>query len=49
MGIDIDTLVKFNLKKNQMIDAAEMEKIQKYEHYRLGLIWQYNIYHIKTN
>lgn len=37
MGIDIDTLVKFNLKKNQMIDAAEMEKIQKYEHYRLGV------------
>ncbi|MDU7695598.1 MAG: RecX family transcriptional regulator, partial [Staphylococcus sp.] len=37
MGIDIDTLVKFNLKKNQMIDAAEMEKIQKYEHYRLGI------------
>ena len=36
MGIDIDTLVKFNLKKNQIIDAAEMEKIQKYEHYRLG-------------
>ncbi|WP_368863580.1 recombination regulator RecX [Staphylococcus hominis] len=37
MGIDIDTLVKFNLKKNQMIDAGEMEKIQKYEHYRLGI------------
>lgn len=29
MGIDIDTLVKFNLKKNQMIDAAEMEKNSK--------------------
>lgn len=28
MGIDIDTLVKFNLKKNQMIDAAEMEKFK---------------------
>lgn len=37
MGIDIDTLVKFNLKKGQIIEAADMEQIQKYEHYRLGV------------
>lgn len=37
MGIDIDTLVKFNLKKDQVVEAAEMEQIQKYEHYRLGI------------
>ncbi len=37
MGIDMDTLVKFNLKKNQMIDAKQMEEIQKYDHYRFGI------------
>lgn len=37
MGIDIDTLVKFNLKKDQVLEAAEMEQIQKYDHYRRGL------------
>ena len=37
MGIDMDTLVKFNLKKNQMIDAKQMEDIQKYDHYRFGI------------
>ncbi|GJF62885.1 TPA: recombination regulator RecX [Staphylococcus argenteus] len=37
MGIDIDTLVKFNLKKGQQLEAAEMAQIQKYDHYRLGL------------
>ena len=37
MGIDMDTLVKFNLKKNQLIDAKQMEDIQKYDHYRFGI------------
>ncbi|SPZ99395.1 Regulatory protein recX [Staphylococcus aureus] len=37
MGIDIDTLVKFNLKKGQQLEAADMAEIQKYDHYRIGL------------
>ncbi|PTE68773.1 recombination regulator RecX [Staphylococcus devriesei] len=37
MGIDIDTLVKFNLKKGQIVEAKDMEQIQKHEHYRLGV------------
>ena len=28
MGIDIDTLVKFNLKKDQMLEPQDMEQIQ---------------------
>ncbi|HCY4644726.1 TPA: recombination regulator RecX, partial [Staphylococcus aureus] len=32
MGIDIDTLVKFNLKKGQQLEAADMAEIQKYDH-----------------
>lgn len=47
MGIDIDTLVKFNLKKGQQLEAADMAEIQKYDHYRIGLNKQSNIYHIK--
>ncbi|HCW9061576.1 TPA: recombination regulator RecX, partial [Staphylococcus aureus] len=31
MGIDIDTLVKFNLKKGQQLEAADMAEIQKYD------------------
>ena len=37
MGIDIDTLVKFNLKKDQMLEPQDMEQIQKYDHYRRGV------------
>lgn len=37
MGIDIDTLVKFNLKKGQQLEAADMAEIQKYDHYCIGL------------
>lgn len=37
MGIDIDTLVKFNLKKEQQLTAADMQAIQQYDHYRRGL------------
>ncbi|UDI77949.1 recombination regulator RecX [Staphylococcus taiwanensis] len=37
MGIDVDTLVKFNLKKDRIVEVSEMEQIQKYEHYRLGV------------
>ncbi|EWJ55025.1 TPA: recombination regulator RecX [Staphylococcus aureus] len=37
MGIDIDTLVKFNFKKGQQLEAADMAEIQKYDHYRIGL------------
>ncbi|MDU0423016.1 recombination regulator RecX [Staphylococcus haemolyticus] len=37
MGIDIDTLVRFNLKKGQILEPSDMENIQKYEHYRLGI------------
>ncbi len=37
MGVDINTLVKFNLKKGQIVEPSDMEKIQKYEHYRLGI------------
>lgn len=47
MGIDIDTLVKFNLKKGQQLEAADMAEIQKYDHYRIGLNKAINIYHIK--
>ena len=36
MGIDIDTLVRFNLK-GQILEPSDMENIQKYEHYRLGI------------
>ena len=36
MGIDIDTLVKFNLKR-ATTEAADMAEIQKYDHYRIGL------------
>lgn len=28
MGIDIDTFVYFNLKKGQLVEAAEMEKFK---------------------
>ncbi|PHK49541.1 recombination regulator RecX [Staphylococcus edaphicus] len=34
MGIDMDTYVHFNLKKDQIVDAADMEKIQSYDQYR---------------
>ncbi|MDM7466116.1 recombination regulator RecX [Staphylococcus warneri] len=37
MGIDIDTLVKFNLKKDQILEPSDMEQIQKHDHYRRGL------------
>lgn len=37
MGIDMDTLVHFNLKKGDVLTAANMEDIQKYEHFRFGL------------
>ena len=37
MGIDIDTLVKFNLKKGQVLEPSDMEQIQKHDHYRRGL------------
>ncbi|MBO1199799.1 recombination regulator RecX [Staphylococcus simiae] len=37
MGIDIDTLVKFNLKKGQQLEASDMQQIQQYDHYRQGL------------
>ncbi len=33
----LDTLVKFNLKKGQQLEAADMAEIQKYDHYRIGL------------
>ena len=31
MGIDIDTLVRFNLKKGQILEPSDMENIQKYK------------------
>lgn len=34
MGIDMDTYVHFNLRKGQIVDAADMEQIQKYDQYR---------------
>lgn len=37
MGIDVDTFVQFNLKKDQILEASDMEKIQKYESYRQAL------------
>lgn len=37
MGIDIDTLVKFNIRKDQVLEPSDLEKIQKYDHYRYGL------------
>ena len=37
MGIDINTLAHFNLKKNQEVSPAEMADIQSYEQYRQGI------------
>lgn len=37
MGIDMDTLVHFNLKKGDVLTPEDMMHIQKYEHYRFGL------------
>lgn len=37
MGIDVDTFVQFNLKKGQIVEASDMEKLQKYESYRQAL------------
>lgn len=50
MGIDIDTFVYFNLKKGQLVEAAEMEKIQKYEQYRqaINIAIQYLSYRKRT-
>ena len=36
MGIDIDTLVKFNLK-DQILEPSDMQNIQEYDHYRRGV------------
>ena len=41
MGIDIDTLVKFNLK-DQILEPSDMQNIQEYDHYRRVLILQFN-------
>ena len=50
MGIDMDTLVHFNLKKGDALTAEDMMHIQKYEHYRLGLHYavQYLSYRKRT-
>ncbi|AYU55594.1 recombination regulator RecX [Staphylococcus debuckii] len=37
MGIDMDTLVHFNLKKGDVLTPADMAEVQKYEHFRFGL------------
>ncbi|MBF7030794.1 recombination regulator RecX [Staphylococcus kloosii] len=37
MGIDIDTFVHFNLKKDQVLEPSDMEQIQTYEQYRQAL------------
>ena len=50
MGIDIDTLVKFNLKKDQILEPSDMQNIQEYDHYRRGvnLAIQYLSYKKRT-
>lgn len=50
MGIDINTLVYFNLKKDDDVDAATMQQIQQYEQYRQGvnLAIQYISYRKRT-
>lgn len=37
MGIDMETLVKFHLQKDQVLEPADMERIQKYEYYQKAL------------
>lgn len=37
MGVDINTLVYFNLKKDQQVEPTEMAEIQQYEQYRQGI------------
>ncbi|SCT20677.1 recombination regulator RecX [Staphylococcus caeli] len=51
MGIDIDTYVHFNLKKDQIVDAQEMEKIQNYDQYRqaINAAIQYLSYRKRTD
>lgn len=50
MGIDIDTFVYFNLKKDQIVEAQDMEKIQNYEQYRqaINIAIQYLSYRKRT-
>ncbi|AYX90223.1 recombination regulator RecX [Staphylococcus cohnii] len=50
MGIDIDTFVYFNLKKGQIVEASDMEKIQNYEQYRqaINIAIQYLSYRKRT-
>ena len=50
MGIDIDTLVKFNLKKIKYLNKSDMQNIQEYDHYRRGvnLAIQYLSYKKRT-
>ncbi|PTF22283.1 recombination regulator RecX, partial [Staphylococcus cohnii] len=51
MGIDIDTFVYFNLKKGQIVEASDMEKIQNYEQYRqaINIAIQYLSYRKRTD
>lgn len=37
MGIDINTLVQFNLKKDQLLEEVDMQKIQEFDLYRRGV------------
>ncbi|RIN30412.1 recombination regulator RecX [Staphylococcus succinus] len=51
MGIDIDTFVYFNLKKDQIVEAKDMEAIQSYEQYRqaINTAIQYLSYRKRTD
>lgn len=51
MGIDMDTYIHFNLKKDQIVEAQDMEKIQNYDQYRqaVNTAIQYISYRKRTD